>query len=94
MVNEFICINGDPVCSLHDHYQTPCRNTNLMHDQEEYNKTMSEVQIMADWLFGKISPYFRFLSFKPQVKIGISAVGKDLLFLRFRLKHSNVFIWK
>ena len=45
-------------------------------EQEEYNKAMSQVQIVIEWLFGEIKTYFKFVSFKSQMKIGLSAIWK------------------
>ena len=53
MLNEPVCIHGDPALPRYDHLQAPYRNANLMHDQYEHNKTTSEVQILADWLLEK-----------------------------------------
>ena len=43
---------------------------------EEYNKAMSAVRISVEWLFGDIINYFKFLDFKKNLKISLSAVGK------------------
>ena len=43
---------------------------------EEYNKAMSAVRISVEWLFGDILNYFKFLDFKKNLKISLSAVGK------------------
>ena len=43
-------------------------------DQEEYNKAMTKVRIVVGWLFGEIKVYFKFVPFKSQMKIALSAV--------------------
>jgi len=37
---------------------------------------MSQVRIAVEWVFGDIVNYFKFLDFKKNLKIGLSAVGK------------------
>ena len=37
---------------------------------------MSQVRISVEWVFGDIINYFKFLDFKKNLKIGLSAVGK------------------
>ena len=37
---------------------------------------MSQVRIAVEWVFGDIINYFKFLDFKKNLKIGLSAVGK------------------
>ena len=43
---------------------------------ELYNKAMSSVRMSVEWLFGDIVNYFKFLDFKRNLKISLSAVGK------------------
>ena len=37
---------------------------------------MSQTQVSVEWLFIEIKSYFKFVSLKSQMKIGVSAVGK------------------
>ena len=37
---------------------------------------MSTVRSSVEWIFGDIVNYFKFLDFKKNLKIGLSAVGK------------------
>ena len=37
---------------------------------------MSSVRVDVEWVFGDITNYFKFLDFKNNLKIGLSAVGK------------------
>ena len=37
---------------------------------------MSEVRVSVEWLFGDVVNYFKFLDFKKNLKICLSAVGK------------------
>ena len=44
-----------------------------------FNAAMSSVRISVEWLFGDILTYFRFIDFKKNLKIGMSAVGKQYI---------------
>ena len=37
---------------------------------------MSQTRVSIEWLFNEIKTYFKFVSLKSQMKIGLSAVGK------------------
>ena len=37
---------------------------------------MSQVRVSVEWIFGDIITYFKFLDFKKNLKIYLSAVGK------------------
>lgn len=74
-----LCIYGDPAYPLNVHLQTPYRGANLTADMGRYNKAMSEVRVSVEWLFGNISNFFKFIDFKKQLKVGLSAVGKMYL---------------
>lgn len=41
-----------------------------------YNKAISAVRMSVEWLFRDIVNYFKFLDFKKNLKISLSAVGK------------------
>ena len=41
-----------------------------------FNKAMSEVRVVVEWVFGDIANYFKFIDFKKQMKINLSSVGK------------------
>ena len=43
---------------------------------EEFNKSMSAVRVLVEWIFGDIINYFKFVDFKNNLKIGLSSVGK------------------
>ena len=44
-----------------------------------WNQSMSEVRVSVEWIFADIVNYFKFLDFKKNMKIGLSAVGKMYL---------------
>ena len=37
---------------------------------------MSKVRVAVEWVFGDVLNYFKFVDFKKNLKIGMSAVGK------------------
>ena len=73
---EPLCLYGDPAYPLGVHLQGPYRNPNISPQQMQYNQAMSEVRVSVEWLFGNITNYFKFIDFKRQMKLNLSAVGK------------------
>ena len=71
-----LCIYGDSAYPLRVHLQGPFKGAALTPLQEVYNKSMSEVRVAVEWVFGDILNYFAFLDFKKDLKVGLSAVGK------------------
>ena len=74
-----LCIYGDPAYPLRVHLQTGFRGANLTAQQRDWNKYMSQVRVSVEWLFGDIINFFKFLDFKKNLKVGLSAVGKMYL---------------
>ena len=70
------CIYGDPPYPLRIHLQAPFRAVRLTPDMEAFNKSMSNVRVSVEWIFGDIVNYFKFMDFKKNLKIGMSQVGK------------------
>ena len=71
-----LCLYGDPAYPLRLHLQAPFRNIVLTPQMEEFNRSMSPIRISVEWLFGDITNYFKFIDFKKNLKVGLSAVGK------------------
>ena len=79
-----LCIYRDPAYLIRLHLQKLFPNGNLPPpppppQQEEFNKSMSEVRVAVEWLFGDMINWFAFLDFKKKHKIYLSAVGKMYL---------------
>ena len=74
--NNPLCIYGDPAYPLRVHLQAPFRGANLTQDQKRFSTAMSSVRTIAEWLFGLVSNYFKFVDFKKMQRIGMSPVGK------------------
>ena len=71
-----LCLYGDPAYPLRIHHQAPFRNLPLTPRMELFNKEMSSLRTSVEWLFGDIVNYFKFVDFKKNLKIGLSAVRK------------------
>ena len=44
-----------------------------------FNEAMSFVRASDEWLFGDVSNSFRFIDFKKNLKLGLSAIGKQYI---------------
>ena len=71
-----LCIYGDPAYPLRVHLQAPFRDGVLTPQMIEFNKSISQVRVSVEWLFGDVVNYFKFIDFKKNLKIGLSSVGK------------------
>jgi hypothetical protein len=54
----------------------PFREANLTDPEKAWNKSMSEIRISVEWIFADIINSFKFLDFKKNLNIKLSAVGK------------------
>lgn len=77
--DEIMCIYGDPAYPLRPQLQTPFQGAKLTEGQMARNRSISEVRVSVERLFGDIINYFKFLDFKKNLKLGLSAVGKMYL---------------
>ena len=74
---QALCIYGDPAYPHRLHRQRPfARRAALAHNEMAFNLSMSQVRIAVEWVFGDIINYFKFLDFKKNLNIGLSAVDK------------------
>ena len=71
-----LCVYGDPAYPIRAHLQRPYKGAVLTPSQQDFNTSMSTVRSSVEWIFGDIVNYFKFLDFKKNLKIGLSAVGK------------------
>ena len=69
-------IYGDPAYPLRPYFQAPFQGAVLTPNQHAWNKSMKEVRVSVERIFGDIINYFKFLDFKKDLKIGLSSVGK------------------
>ena len=73
---EPMALYGDPAYPLRVHLHVPYRGVGITPQMELYNKAMSSVRMSIEWLFGDVVNYFKFLDFKKNLKISITADGK------------------
>ena len=76
---ETMCLYGDPAYPVRSHLQAPFRpgaNGQLTPAMQLYNYKTSKVRTSVEWVFGDVVRSFKFLDFKNNLKIGLSAVGK------------------
>ena len=79
---EPLCLYGDPAYPLRPQLMAPYRPHDvpgLTPDMQVFNTAMSKVRISVEWLFGDISEYFKLIDYKKNLKIGMSAVGKQYI---------------
>ena len=48
-------------------------------EMRAFNTAMSEVRVSVEWLFGDIAEYFKFIDYKKNLKLGMSAVAKQYI---------------
>ena len=72
-----LCIYGNPAYPHRVQLQRLFgRRPGLTPEEEAFNQSMSSVRVLVEWVFGDILNYFKFVDFKKNLKIGLSAVGK------------------
>ena len=74
-----LCVYGDPAYPHRVHLQIGFKGARLTPAQERFNQSMSDVRATVEWSFGEITTYWAFTDFKKNLKIGMSAVGKQYL---------------
>ena len=73
---NILCTFGDLAYPLRPHLQTPFKGANVTPLQKQWNKSMSQVRVSVECIFGDIVTFFKFLDFKRNLKVQLSAVGK------------------
>ena len=69
-------VYGDPGYSVRAHLQRSFKGGALTQAQQDFNTSMSTAHSSVEWIFGDVVNYIKFLDFKKNFKIGLSAVGK------------------
>ena len=67
---------GDPAYPIRAHLQRPFKGGVLTPAQQDFNTSMSTVRSSVEWIFEDIVNSFKFLDFKKNLKIELSAAGK------------------
>ena len=73
---NILCVYGDPAYPLRPQLMGPFGGNNLTQEQKIWNMSMSSLRVSVEWLFGDIKNYFKFIDFKKDLKIQLSAIGK------------------
>ena len=76
---QILCVYGDPAYPLRPHLMAPYRMgdvAELTDVMKEFNRAMSSLRVSVEWLFGDISNSFKFIDFRKNLKLRLSAVGK------------------
>lgn len=76
---HILCIYGDPAYPLRPHLQCPFKGGNITVEQEAYNRSMSSVRVSVEWVFGDIVNRFKYVDFKKNQQVCLSACGKMYL---------------
>ena len=76
---RLLCIYGDPAYHVNIHLQSPFRNVPLTPAQRSFNKSVSQQRVSVEWVFGDIISWWKFMEFKKNLKMYLSAVGKMFL---------------
>ena len=63
-------------------------------NKQVFNEAMSSVRVSVEWLFGDVLNSFKFLDFKNNLKLGLSAVGKYYIYSDWTLpEYSYLSLW-
>lgn len=79
---DVLCLYGDPAYPLRPHLMAPYRLGEVpvfTANMEAFNEAMSSVRVSVEWLFGDVLNSFKFLDFKKNLKLGLSAIGKHYI---------------
>ena len=69
-------IYGDPAYGVSRNILAPFRGAQLTSQQQQFNKSMSQVRICVEWTFGKICQYFTYVDLKRNNKVLLQPIGK------------------
>ena len=84
-----MCIYGDLAYPLRPQLQSPFNNPQLNPQQAVYNTSTSKARVGAEWVFGDITNFFKFIDFKKSLKLGLSPIGKMYILCAFLINIHN-----
>ena len=64
-----LCIYGDPAYALRPCFQAPFRGAVLTPDQQVRNKSIKEVRVSVEWIFGDIIITLNFWTLRKTLKL-------------------------
>ena len=56
---EELCIFGDPAYPLRRHLLSPYTGAQITQQQKDFNKSMSQVRVTVEWIFGEVINNFK-----------------------------------
>ena len=62
--DQVLCLFGDPAYPIWRHLQSPFCGVHLNQQQRDFNKSMSQVRVTVEWVFGDVINYFKHMDFK------------------------------
>ena len=71
-----LCLYGDPAYPHRPQLQSPFKGARLTQNEMDWNSAMSSVRVSVEWILKDIINYCKFLDFKKNLKVQLSAVGK------------------
>lgn len=77
-----LCLYEDLAYPLRPQLMCPYRQGDdpiLNQNMRNFNRAMSRLRVSVEWLFGDVSNYFKFIDYKNNLRIGMSAVGKQYI---------------
>lgn len=73
--HNMLYLYGDPACLLKPQILGLFKGTLVVLIQQKWNQAMSEVRIIAEWIFGNIITYLQFLDFRKGLKLQLIAIA-------------------
>ena len=71
MNGQVLCLFGDPAYPMRRQLQSSFSGAYLSQQQREFNKSMSQVRVIVEWVFGDVISHFKRMGFKKNLKIGL-----------------------
>ena len=63
-----LCLYGDPAYPLRVHLQCPFARNRITPQEIAFNKSMSQVRVAVEWLFGDITQWWAFIDSQKKLK--------------------------
>jgi len=76
-VGEQFHVYGDAAFSLTENIQTGFNRGYTTPSQQAYTAAMTKARVSVEWGFGGVCNTFKYLDYRPQLKVGASPIGKE-----------------
>ena len=74
--DQALCLFGVPAYPMRRHLQSPFSCARLNQQERDFSKSMSQMRVTVEWVFGDVINYFKHMDFTKNLKIGLHCVGK------------------